>query len=905
MTDDTLEFLCLDDEYEDEEDEDNEYDDEERGGVIARFRRYLAEMSTLDMIVAMFGIVVIVGAITSGVLFVNAKSIDKQVAAFASVGEEVEGISEIGGSGLLAVSESAKLSGMLNMNEEQEKVPAEEGQNQGIEVTLNLTSIQSDLKIKFVNKLTGKLIGGVPFEVEASNGKKTFDLQDEDKDGVIYQTNVEAGTYQVTVKPFKDSGYEEYKLPASVTSINVTDTIAYKKVDVADEVKTEAEVNVAAEDTAAQDTMVESTLQDTVEWVESTKTLIGSNENFEEIKKENIPDPASLSAASGSFMKLVEGCKCEDLCTKDTINEDCDVCRGDYNQCSPPEQEEPQPETPSEPTDREKIESLSLSPTSLSLEKGKTGILSVGGDYLNEVTDYVWSSDNGSIVSVDGTTATGIVTANAAGSATISVTVTVGGESHTLSCIVTVGEPQPTEPTDRQKLEKVALNKTTISLTQGGTDTLSLTGDYASAASMQCSSGNTKIVTVDNSGKVTAVGTGTAKITVKATIGDATRSLECTVTVTAQTYKITKIDGSGNIKTGSTGTVNVTTEPAGGTISWTSSDEKIAKIESSNNTSATVKGIAAGTATITAKCGDSTATWKLTVENDLKADNKTKLKDRNGNQVYAYKDNKFVEATYADYYVDGMKFYLAKSMYKYTGWQTIDGNVYFYDKDGDCVTGDQVIQGIRYTFGSDGKLSSGSGTMGIDVSKHNGNIDWNAVKNSGVSFVIIRCGYRGSATGVLVEDPMFRSNIKGAKAAGLKVGVYFFCQAVNEVEAVEEASMAVSLVSGYGLDMPIFLDVESAQGGRGDKISKETRTAVCRAFCQTVQNSGYSAGIYANKSWFNEKINTGSLTSYKIWLAQYASAPTYTTTRYDMWQYSSKGRISGISGDVDLDIRYY
>ena len=116
--------------------------------------------------------------------------------------------------------------------------------------------------------------------------------------------------------------------------------------------------------------------------------------------------------------------------------------------------------------------------------------------------------------------------------------------------------------------------------------------------------------------------------------------------------------------------------------------------------------------------------------------------------------------------------------------------------------------------------------------------------------------------------------------------------------------MAVSLVSGYGLDMPIFLDVESA-GGRGDQISRDTRTAVCRAFCQTVQNSGYSAGIYANKTWFNEKINTSSLTSYKIWLAQYAASPTYTTTRYDMWQYSSKGRISGISGDVDLDIRYY
>ena len=240
---------------------------------------------------------------------------------------------------------------------------------------------------------------------------------------------------------------------------------------------------------------------------------------------------------------------------------------------------------------------------------------------------------------------------------------------------------------------------------------------------------------------------------------------------------------------------------------------------------------------------------------------------------------------------------------RYTGWQTIDGSVYFYDKNGNYVTGEQVIQGAKYSFGSDGRMSSGSGSMGIDVSKWNGSIDWNAVKNSGVSYVIIRCGYRGSSTGALIEDPKFRSNIKGAKAAGLKVGVYFFSQAVNEVEAVEEASMALNLVNGYGLSYPIFLDVEPS-GGRGDGVSREVRTAVCKAFCATVQNSGYAAGIYANKTWLNEKINTGSLTGYKIWLAQYASAPTYTATRYDMWQYSSKGRVSGIKGDVDMNISY-
>ena len=934
------------DDYEDEDDEDyedeeyNDYEDK-RGGLIVRFKRYLTEMSTLDMVVAALGIVVIVGAVLSGTLYVNAKSIEKQVAAFASIGEEIEGISVIGESGLLAVSESAKLSNMISLGDEPEEIQGEEPdadeekekedeKNKTIEVTLNLTSIQSDLKIKFVNKATGKLIGGVPFEVEVSNGKKTFDLKDEDKDGIIYRTEVEAGTYQVTVKPFKENEYEEYKLPASSTSVKVTDTIAYKKVEVADEVKTEAEVNAAVEDTAVQDTVVESTLQNTVEWVESTKTLIDSNDNYEEINKANIPDPATIGAA-GNFVKTVAPgvqngvvalgtvmpldleslspeCTCESECAsqESAYGTSCTVCQGNFENCKHKQ---------SELTNQEKVAKLHLNTTSLSLEKGKTGTLSVEGNYSGEIKYLAWSSNNDIVASVNG----GTVTANGAGTAIISVIVTIGGESLSLSdtCEVTVNESKPakpteptepakpTEPTNQQKLEKVSLNKTTISLTQGGTDTLSLTGDYASIASMQCVSGNINIASVDNNGRVTAIGAGTTKITVTATIGDATRMFECTVTVAAQTYKITNIAGSSSVAVGELGGVIVSTEPAGGTVSWTSSDEKIAKIESNDNTSIKYRGVAAGTATITAKCGDSTATWKVTVYKDLKTDSTTKLKDKNGKQIYVYKDGKYVEATYADYYVEGMKFYLSKSMYKYTGWQTIDGSVYFFDKDGNYVTGEQVIQGIKYTFGSDGKMSSGSGTMGIDVSKHNGNIDWNAVKNSGVSFVIIRCGYRGSSTGVLVEDPMFRSNIKGAKAAGLKVGVYFFCQAVNEVEAVEEASMAVSLVSGYGLDMPIFLDVESANGGRGDKISKETRTAVCKAFCQTVQNSGYSAGIYANKTWFNEKINTGSLTSYKIWLAQYASTPTYTTTRYDMWQYSSKGKISGISGDVDLDIRYY
>lgn len=195
-------------------------------------------------------------------------------------------------------------------------------------------------------------------------------------------------------------------------------------------------------------------------------------------------------------------------------------------------------------------------------------------------------------------------------------------------------------------------------------------------------------------------------------------------------------------------------------------------------------------------------------------------------------------------------------------------------------------------------------TFGIDVSKWNGNIDWQAVAASGVSYAIIRCGFRGSTEGGLIEDAKFYDNIKGATANGIKVGVYFFSQAVNEVEAVEEASMVLDMVSGYSISYPIFLDVETSGGGRGDQIGVSERTAVCKAFSETIRNGGYTPGIYSNKTWFEEKMNTSELTGYKIWLAQYAKEVTYTKTRYDMWQYSDSGSVLGISTGVDLNMSY-
>ena len=245
-------------------------------------------------------------------------------------------------------------------------------------------------------------------------------------------------------------------------------------------------------------------------------------------------------------------------------------------------------------------------------------------------------------------------------------------------------------------------------------------------------------------------------------------------------------------------------------------------------------------------------------------------------------------------------FYRKISGFIYTGWQNIDGRTYYYTKDHEYVTGDQVIGGVAYHFNSDGTLDTGSGVLGIDVSKYQPSINWGSVKASGIDFVIIRCGYRGASTGALIEDPYFKSHIKGAKSAGLKVGVYFFSTALNEAEAVEEASMCAALCGGYGLNYPVFLDVESSSRPGYNTLSAGQRTENIQAFCKTIASAGYTPGLYANKTWLTEKINTSSL-SCKIWLAQYrAEGPTYSG-RYDIWQYTSKGSVNGISGNVDMN----
>ncbi len=191
--------------------------------------------------------------------------------------------------------------------------------------------------------------------------------------------------------------------------------------------------------------------------------------------------------------------------------------------------------------------------------------------------------------------------------------------------------------------------------------------------------------------------------------------------------------------------------------------------------------------------------------------------------------------------------------------------------------------------------------MGIDVSEWQGDINWTAVAASGIEFVFVRVAFRGSSTGALKPDACYAKNLAGAKAAGLKVGAYIFSQALDAEEGEEEAAYLANLVSGYGIDLPLVIDYEYA-GYYGRlyeaKLSRQTATDACIAFCDAVERLGYDSMVYANSSMFSSQLCREQLG--RVWLAHYTTNTSYAGA-YEYWQCSCTGSINGISGDVDLD----
>ena len=254
-------------------------------------------------------------------------------------------------------------------------------------------------------------------------------------------------------------------------------------------------------------------------------------------------------------------------------------------------------------------------------------------------------------------------------------------------------------------------------------------------------------------------------------------------------------------------------------------------------------------------------------------------------------------------------------------WYDYEGKRYLY-QNGKPVTGYQRINGLTYFFEQDGSVSS---KVGIDVSSYQGDIDWNKVKAAGVEYAIIRIGIRGyGSAGNFKKDPKFLQNIVNATSVGIDCGVYFFTQAITKAEAEEEARKVIEWIKEAKtekdakgnlvwpkenwkyLNYPIYFDTELSTSpthtGRADKLTKSQRTETVIGFCETLKKEKYYPGIYANTDWLKNRIDMSRLQSYDVWVAHYGVSKPGYTGKHQMWQYSSTGKINGITGNVDLNV---
>ncbi len=243
--------------------------------------------------------------------------------------------------------------------------------------------------------------------------------------------------------------------------------------------------------------------------------------------------------------------------------------------------------------------------------------------------------------------------------------------------------------------------------------------------------------------------------------------------------------------------------------------------------------------------------------------------------------------------------------YRFAGWYR--DSEFRTPFDGDAgMTGDETVY-ARWD-----KLAAAV-SRGIDVARYQGEIDWEAVRADGVEFVFIRAGYRGyGEEGTLNTDDNFLANLEGAQAAGLDTGVYFFSQAVTPLEAEAEADYLLQLLEGHSLTLPVVMDYELASNPSGGllgrlydaNLSGAQHANNCVAFCRAMEAAGYNAAVYAGVSMLEDEVGRAlEEGGFPVWLAHWTVQPRYNGS-YDYWQYSATGRVDGITGDVDLNLRY-
>ena len=774
-------------------------------------------------------------------------------------------------------------------------------------VTLVGSSIEKDLKIKIQDE-SSKNVKGQPFEITIKADKKkakSTTYSDDDKDGIIYIKSIEAGKYDVSLNEI--DGYISKENSYKVT---VKDKIEYTKVDVKDEIKSAAEV-APAEDAEVDNVEVEAVIQDTVETVDSTCTP--SKVGAGDVDTSNFPKASVGGSTKVDIAQAAVTASAKRVGYRATGNEGETVPSTATKEPKSSETTAPKSSettTPSEGgqgtggdqngTSGDKTDGTETKPDDTKPDKYEITIVHMF--YKNDGKTKADKADENETVTVakdaktvsSAKTYDGYIASNGT-----TFTIQNGAKEYNIMWVATAADKATYKVTHnffqvdgKTKAEESKSEDITVDATA-----TEIQASSYEAQGYKLAEGSTKI-------KVAA---GTTAYTLNWVKAATAASASVTVPQTAALYNST-INNANAI--GLTATLtdagNIITN-----ITWASSNEKVVKVSNGAKTGCTLTAVGKGSATVTgtitylSKPGDTKTTAsdkKITCTvtvNDFTGNTTTQLKDKSGRLLY--KDSECKKpATVADYNANGT--YYTEPVY--TGWQTIDGKVYYYTSNHQRVTGSQVISGISYNFGSDGALQQGSGKNGIDVSSHQGNIDWASVKAAGINFAIIRVGYRGSQTGALVEDSCFKKNIQGATANGINVGVYFFTQATTEAEAVEEASMALTLCSGYNLSYPIFVDTENGSGAaRANGLDKGTRTACVAAFCKTIANGGRKAGVYASKSWYNNKIDASAFSNYFIWVAQYNTTCNYKG-KYNMWQYSSKGSVPGIKGNVDVNIAY-
>ena len=795
-------------------------------------------------------------------------------------------------------------------------------------VTLVGSSIEKDLKIKIQDE-SSKNVKGQPFEITVKGEQKkakAATYMDDDKDGIIYIKSIEAGKYDVSLNEI--DGYiskeNSYKL-------TVKDKIEYTKVDVKDEIKSASEV-APAEDAEVDNVEVEAVIQDTVETVDSTCTPAKVSGADVDTSNFNASQPASSGT---NTVNIAQGATTTAKARSYRAAENLSVITEggtDQNPSNPDGAGGDQEQKPDDSVQYtinhvfsdnatfgpdtgsgkvgDKIKATDYSGHGYTAEGSLEFTLKEGENTFTVNWKKKESTETKEKIKYTITNKCGDKVLN-----TISDEAEVGTK-------ITVKNPDPSiYEKDTQEVTLISgQTNYDVNWTEKQAATVTYTikhyfngkEDATKAESKSGAVGATVKATDYSKDYTTTDKTEFAldadasknifevKWTTKAAAATASVSIPKSVTLynnaSANSLAIsTSITDAGAIIKG---------------ISWSSSNSKVVQISKDSKSGCTLTAAGLGDASITAtvtylsKPGDKKTTATATVScavsvKQFSTDSTAQLKDKSGRLLY--KDSECKKpATVADYNANGT--YYTEPVY--TGWQTIDGKVYYYTSNHQRVTGSQVISGISYNFGSDGALQQGSGKNGIDVSSHQGNIDWASVKAAGINFAIIRVGYRGSQTGALVEDSCFKKNIQGATANGINVGVYFFTQATTEAEAVEEASMALTLCSGYNLSYPIFVDTENGSGAaRANGLDKGSRTACVAAFCKTIANGGRKAGVYASKSWYNNKIDASAFSNYFIWVAQYNTTCNYKG-KYNMWQYSSKGSVPGIKGNVDVNIAY-